>query len=1247
MSVKVDGCSPNLTLLGFLRSRGWTGSKEGCAEGDCGACSVAILDRDSEGKLCYRAINSCLIPLPLLAGRVVISVEGVAGTDGRPHPVQRALVDNHGSQCGYCTPGFVMSLFEGFYRNDLQEEWQLDDQLCGNLCRCTGYRPIRDAALECFAERGVQVDAFAAALKKQPEKLQGMAYAFAGEMFYRPDSLSDLFELIRLNPDAKLVAGATELGLKITKDFVRFPAMISLEAVPELQTLEATDEEWRVGGAVTLTRIWDAVGGEFPALKTMLRWFGSRQIRNRATIGGNLVTASPIGDSAPVLLALDAEVVLVSSDSERRLPLAEFFLDYRQTALRQGEILRTVIIPRSRHLIRHCQSYKVSRRREMDISTVSGCFRVDLSDAGIVKNARIAYGGVARIPSRTRTVEEALIGRLWSAETVASIRPLLTRAFSPISDVRGSASYRHALVIELLEKFFEETRSGLQSPFEHSPLPLKARPPENRSLPHESAHGHVSGSAIYVDDRSAGSEILEIWLVRSSHAHARVLSRDVAEARRARGIVDVLLAEDIPGLNDTGAVRHDEPLLARDVVNYAGQIVALVVGETQEYCRKAAELVRIEYEPLAPILTIQEAIAGNSFHTEPNFIRRGDVDKALAEAPLRLGGEFEIGGQDHFYLETQAALAEPGEDGAIRIVSSTQHPSEVQQIAARVLKLAAHKVVVECPRMGGGFGGKETQAAIPAALAALAAWRTRRRVRVRFDRDQDMIVTGKRHPFFARYEVGFDSEGKVHAVRVILVSNGGWSLDLSMPVTDRALFHLDNAYYLTNVEFSGQVACTNLASNTAFRGFGGPQGMLVIEEIMDRVARTVGLRPEAVRELNLYGGTGETNTTPYGQEIEDNRIRRVWEELLQSSEFAARRQRIANWNGKYQSRKRGIAITPVKFGISFTLTFLNQAGALVLVYQDGSVQVNHGGTEMGQGIHTNIAAIAARELGLTPDRIRVMPTSTDKVPNTSATAASSGTDLNGAAVRNACRELTNRLRPVAAALLAEKTGQAVVPENIDFTNNSVSAGAGGVPRATFSEVVQRAYIQRISLSASGYYATPGITWDRARGRGKPFHYFAVGAAVAEVEIDARTGMLRLLRSDILHDAGDSINQAINRGQVEGGFIQGVGWLTTEELVWDGTGRLLTHSPDTYKIPAIGDIPPDFRVSFLTRATQPNNIYGSKAVGEPPLMLAISVREAIRDAVAQFGEPGGSVPLASPASAEAIYRAIVARRTKAP
>jgi CO/xanthine dehydrogenase FAD-binding subunit len=448
-----------------------------------------------------------------------------------------------------------------------------------------------------------------------------------------------LFELIRENPDAKLVAGATELGLKITKDFLRFPALISLEAIPELQALEATEEQWRIGGAVTLTRVWDAAGGEFPALATMLRWFGSRQIRNRATIGGNLVTGSPIGDSAPVLLALDAEVVLVSSDGERRLPLTEFFLDYRKTALRKGEILRTVVIPRSRplRLIRHCQFYKVSRRREMDISTVSGCFRVDLDEAGIVKNARIAYGGVARIPRRARTVEESLVGRLWTGETVASIRPLLTGSFSPISDVRGSASYRHALVVQLLEKFFEDTRSGLQSSFEGSALPLKVRP-ENRSLPHESAKGHVSGAAIYVDDRSAGREILEVWPVCSPHAHARVLSRDIAEARKVRGIADVLLAEDIPGSNDTGAVRHDEPLLARDKVNYAGQIVALVVGETQEDCRKAAELVRIEYEPLAPILTIREAIAGNSFHTEPNFIRRGDVENALAEAPLRLSG---------------------------------------------------------------------------------------------------------------------------------------------------------------------------------------------------------------------------------------------------------------------------------------------------------------------------------------------------------------------------------------------------------------------------------------------------------------------------------------------------------------------------------------------------------------------------------------------------------------------------------
>jgi xanthine dehydrogenase molybdopterin-binding subunit B len=573
--------------------------------------------------------------------------------------------------------------------------------------------------------------------------------------------------------------------------------------------------------------------------------------------------------------------------------------------------------------------------------------------------------------------------------------------------------------------------------------------------------------------------------------------------------------------------------------------------------------------------------------------------------------------------------------------------------------------------MGGGFGGKETQAATPAALAALAARHTGQPVRVRWNRDQDMILTGHRHPFLARFKAGFDKRGRLLAARIHLFSNGGWSLDLSQAITDRALFHLDNAYYIPAVEFRGQVAKTNLSSNTAFRGFGGPQGMLVIEEILDRIARRLGLAPEVVRERNLYRAKGETNRTPYGQEIGDNRIQTIWRELKQTSHLAQRRKEIAMWNGNNPHHKRGIAMTPVKFGISFTVTHLNQAGALVLIYQDGSVQVNHGGTEMGQGIHTNIMTIAAQELGVKPEQIRVMPTSTDKVPNTSATAASAGTDMNGAAVKNACEILKARLLPVAQELLRKKSGREVAVDNLVFAEGIVfeggayapsrvlaDASSNSVPRnvrrearrtapeagalpisVSFAEVVRKAYLERISLSATGYYATPGIHWDRAAGRGRPFHYFACGAAVTEVEVDGFTGMHRVRRVDILHDAGNSINEGVNRGQIEGGFVQGLGWLTTEELKWNDEGQLLTHSPDTYKIPSVGDTPQIFKVALLKNATQKNVIHGSKAVGEPPLMLAISAREAIRDAVAAFGPAGREVPLALPATGEAIWMAI--------
>jgi xanthine dehydrogenase molybdopterin binding subunit/xanthine dehydrogenase small subunit len=1276
--IKIGRCSPNTTLLEYLRANGLTGSKEGCAEGDCGACSVAIIDRDAQGRSTYRAINSCLVPVCLIAGREIISVEGVSGNcvpspwgEGQGegdrsirqseilHPVQRKMVECHGSQCGYCTPGFIMSLFEGYYRGDIRTQDQLDDQLCGNLCRCTGYRSIRDAAIGAFSERHKKngQDAFAERLKQHSVELGDVEYESDGEKFFRPISLPELLHLRRKFPEARLIAGATELGLDITKRYQKFPILISVEAVPELTQIESTDSEWHIGAAVTLTQIEEKMADEFPALGRMLRVFGSRQIRNRATMGGNIATASPIGDSAPVLLAMDAKVVLSSIELgakgdalgtwEEKMPIKDFFVSYRKTALQPDQILKKIIVPRfpsAAGLKRKCEWYKVSKRREMDISTVAACFTVDLDREGIVRHARLAYGGVAAMSSRALKTEEALLGQSWSAETVEKVLPILESEFTPISDVRGAAQYRHELITSLFERFYFDTavtKSKKEHAWHSSRLTPSAAAAKNRPLPHESAHKHVTGEAMYADDLCYGKRMLEVWPVCSPHARARILKRDASEARAMPGVHTVLLAQDVPGVNDVGT-KHDEVLLPDKEVSYHGQIVALVVGETIEACRAAAEKVAIEYEPLEPILTLQQALAAKSFLNEPNFIRRGNASEALSKAPLKLSGTFELGGQEHFYLETQAAWAEPGEDGSMFVTSSTQHPSEVQMVVAHVLDLPSNKVVVQCPRMGGGFGGKETQAALPAALAALAARRTGRAVRVRFNRDQDMIITGHRHPFLAQFEVGFDKKGQILAAKIHLTSNGGWAADLSQAVTDRALFHLDNAYYIPAVEFRGQVAKTNLSSNTAFRGFGGPQGMLVIEEILDRIARRLALPPESVRERNLYRGKGKTNTTHYDQEIEHNQIQTIWQTLKKSSAFASRRNELARWNASHLHCKRGMAITPVKFGISFTVTHLNQAGALVLIYQDGTVQVNHGGTEMGQGVHTNVIAIAAKQLGVPLENVRVMPTSTDKVPNTSATAASCGTDLNGAAVKNACEILRERLLPVAVGLLKEKLGRKPKPEDLTFSNGFILERKRPKLAIPFADVVKKAYLSRISLSATGYYCTPGIHWDRAAGRGKPFHYFACGAAVTEVEVDQFTGMHRVLRADILHDVGDSINEGVNRGQIEGGFVQGMGWLTTEELKWDENGRLQTHSPDTYKLPAVGDVPQTFNVNFLKNAAQKSVVFGSKAVGEPPLMLAISVREAIRDAVAAFGEPGGEVLLNSPATSEAIFMAIQSR-----
>lgn len=756
---------------------------------------------------------------------------------------------------------------------------------------------------------------------------------------------------------------------------------------------------------------------------------------------------------------------------------------------------------------------------------------------------------------------------------------------------------------------------------------------------HESGLKHVTGEARYVDDLPSPPGLLVCQVVTSPHARAKVLKRDATKSRAVPGVHLVLLAEDIPGLNDVGPVIHDEPLFATDEVQFLGQSVACVVGESYEACRAGVKAFIAEYQPLPAVLDLDAAETANSWLSEPHVIERGDLAKGFQAAALRFQGEVRTGGQDHFYLETQCSLALPEEGGAVRLLSSTQHPSEVQAIVAHVLHLGRHQVTVEVPRMGGGFGGKETQAAPFAAMAALAAVRLQRPVKIWLNRDQDMMQTGKRHPFRCRFDAGFSADGQLLALDAKLVSDGGFSNDLSRAILDRALFHSDNGYFLPNVRLWGRVAKTNLPSNTAFRGFGGPQGMAMVEDVMSRAAERLKLDPAEVRRRNFYGAAPR-NTTPYGQEVKDCRLERIWKELLASSAYAKRRAEVQAFNQTQKWVKRGLAVTPVKFGISFTTSFLNQAGAYVVAYSDGTVQLNHGGTEMGQGLHTKMLAIAAHELGIPPERIRAMTTATDKVPNTSATAASSGSDLNGQAVRQACETIRERLRPVALRLLGVSAEQS---NKILFAGGRVFLASRPELSLPFEKVTQEAYLAQVSLAASGYYRTPDIAYDRVKGRGKPFHYYAYGAAVSEVEVSGLTGEHRLTRVDILHDVGASLVPTIDVGQVEGAFIQGVGWLTCEEMRFDEKGFLRTHSPDTYKIPAFGDAPADFRVQLLENAPQDDVIHGSKAVGEPPLMLGLSVVAALRHAVSGFGPEGREVALSIPCTPEAILNAVQAAR----
>ncbi|WP_068296520.1 xanthine dehydrogenase molybdopterin binding subunit [Pararhodobacter sp. CCB-MM2] len=780
----------------------------------------------------------------------------------------------------------------------------------------------------------------------------------------------------------------------------------------------------------------------------------------------------------------------------------------------------------------------------------------------------------------------------------------------------------------------------------------------HKPLPHDAAPLHVTGEARYVDDIPTPTGTLHLAFGLSEIAHGEIVAMDLGAVKTAPGVVAVLTGDDI-GHADCSPSNNDEPLLALGTVHYVGQPVFLVIADSHLNARKAARLGKISYAEKPAILTVDEALAANErFEEGPRIWERGSPADAIASAAHVIEGRLEMGGQEHFYLEGQAALVSPQEGGDMHVVSSTQHPTEIQHKVAHALHLPMNAVRVETRRMGGGFGGKESQGNHLAVACALAARLTGKPCKMRYDRDDDMVVTGKRHDFRIDYKVGVDENGLIQGVDFIHYTRAGWSMDLTLPVADRAMLHADNAYWLPNIRIESHRLRTNMCSATAYRGFGGPQGLLGIERVMDHVAHELGLDPVELRKRNFYraseparsgAGTGKrfsaehspkqpeqsgVQTTPYGQPVEDFILHEMLARLEQTSDYAARKQAVAAWNAANPVLKKGLALTPVKFGISFTLTHLNQAGALVHVYQDGSIHLNHGGTEMGQGLFQKLAQVAASAFGVGMDAVKITATDTAKVPNTSATAASSGSDLNGMAVKAACDTIRDRI----AEHLAERHQTSA--DKVVFAEGRVQVGGEDL---SFAEAAMSAYQARVSLSSTGYYATPKLAWDRVKGEGRPFYYFAYGACCAEVVIDTLTGENRILRVDILHDAGASLNPALDRGQVEGGFVQGAGWLTTEELVWDAKGRLRTHAPSTYKIPACGDRPRQFNVELWTGANPEDTIHKSKAVGEPPFMHGIAVLMALSDAVAACGDGSDYVALDAPATPERILAAVKRQR----
>ncbi|XP_025989254.1 xanthine dehydrogenase isoform X1 [Solenopsis invicta] len=1270
---------PQWTLLWYLRNKlGLTGTKLGCAEGGCGACTVMISKFNrATGKVTHLAVNACLTPICAVHGLAVTTVEGIGSTKTKLHPVQERIAMAHGSQCGFCTPGIVMSMYALLRTIPKPTMENLEIAFQGNLCRCTGYRPIIEG-FKTFTEEwersrlmtnireetnGVGVCSMGDACCKKaftsepteifnskefrpydptqepifPPKLkleskldkQYLIIKGKNVSWYRPTNLKTLLALKEQYPNAKLVIGNTEIGVEMKFKHLIYPILVQPTQVKEMREIIETPEALRIGANVTLVELEETLRRYvnikheyttkiFTEIINMLHWFAGKQIRNVAAVGGNIMTGSPISDLNPIFMAAGVKLNLRSLKYDSRtIPMDHtFFVGYRRNIVLPEEILVSIDIPfteKNQYFI----AYKQAKRRDDDIAIVNMALNVRfIPDTNVIQEVHIAFGGMAPTTVLASQTCQKIIGRKWNKSILEEVYDSLLEEL-PLADNApgGMIKYRRSLTLSLFFKGFlliskelsknhvsdvEYTSKELESASDcfHYKAPKSSQYyqviSENqdshdllgRPIVHASAFKQATGEAIYCDDMPKFANELYLALVLSTRAHAKIVKIDPSKALAVEGVVSFFSSKDIAeDRRWVGPVFHDDEVFASEKVTSQGQIIGAIVAVDQMIAQAAARMVEIEYEDLQPIIiSIEDAIAHKSFFPGfPKRIIKGDAVKAFAEADHILEGEVRIGGQEHFYLETIAAIVVPREENELEVFCSTQHPTEIQKLIAHVLNIHLNRVNVRVKRIGGGFGGKESRAALLAIPVALAAHRLQKPVRCMLDRDEDMMISGTRHPFLFKYKVGFDNDGRIKVAKVYIYNNGGISHDLSVSVLERAMFHFENSYKIPVSEVYGYVCKTNLPSNTAFRGFGGPQGMFVAETVIRQIADYLHLDIVKLSELNLYK---EGDLTHYNQQLVNCTLNRCWRECLASSHYNERIVEVQRYNRENRFKKKGLAIVPTKFGIAFTALFLNQAGALVHIYTDGSVLISHSGVEMGQGLHTKMIQIASRMLKVNPTKIHIVETATDKVPNTSATAASCGSDLNGMAVMRACEEIMKRLQPI-------------------INSN---------PEGTWEEWIKLAYCQRISLSATGFFQTPNIGYSFETNTGNPFNYFTYGVACTEVEIDCLTGDHEVLRTDIVMDLGESLNPAIDIGQIEGAFVQGYGLFTLEEMIYSPTGILFSRGPGAYKLPGFTNIPQEFNVSLLKGTSNPRAVYSSKAVGEPPLFLASSTFFAIKEAI---------------------------------